>query len=121
MEEGTNRRKFFRVRLSTPICVQMTIVEVLGKEVSTGYTNVCANDLGAGGLSFLSKLVLPVSGIVRRRDVRPGVKEYGVKFTSISDEDNYLSLFNRLQVTVRKLNSSSSCNFCRKKSYPCDL
>lgn len=141
MADFINKRKFFRVMLSTPICVQMTITEVRGKVVSTGYTNVCVKDIGAGGLSFVSKLTLPVGNdskyrfkadffereyifcgvVVRKRDIRTGVYEYGIKFTDVHDEDSYLALFNRLQVTVRKLSKGNCCNFCKKKEYPCDL
>lgn len=58
MEAGNaiNRRKYFRVECATPICSEVTIVRINNQAVNTGATKVCVEDIGPGGLKFISKL-----------------------------------------------------------------
>lgn len=56
-----HQREFFRLKLEPPLCADMTIVLVRGKTLETGGTVVLIEDLGAGGLRFLSHLKMPAS------------------------------------------------------------
>lgn len=118
----------------------MTIVRFHGKDVNMGYSNVCVNDLGPGGLSFITRLELPIDSmvdfrfkikiydkirilpgeVVRRRDLPKGVKEYGVRFKfSAYEESEHLAIFNKMQVSLARDLRSTCCEFCRKKEIPC--
>ena len=63
-KEQENRRKFFRVSLDIPMCSKLTILYVNGKEVSKGYTPICIEDIGAGGVRFKSRLDIPVNNTI---------------------------------------------------------
>ena len=70
MPDGVeNRRAFFRIDLSIPMCGQLTILEVDGVEIKKGYTSICIEDIGVGGVRFRSKLDIP-----KTSDARLGIK-----------------------------------------------
>lgn len=48
-DENANMRQFFRNELFTPICADMTIVEIRKKRVSTSSSKVCIVNIGPGG------------------------------------------------------------------------
>jgi diguanylate cyclase (GGDEF)-like protein/PAS domain S-box-containing protein len=56
-----NRREFFRIKLNYPIIAHMTIVEVRQKQINVGSTEVLIQNIGPGGLRFISKVKLPVN------------------------------------------------------------
>ncbi|MDP4144007.1 MAG: PilZ domain-containing protein [Bacillota bacterium] len=118
-----NRRKYFRIDLDTPLCTEMTIVEVKGKKIKTSITNVCVIDIGAGGLAFTSKLNFPIGkevifrfnttifkesisfigNIIRRTEIRDGIYKYGVQFIlDEQTETEYIKIFNRLLIALKK-------------------
>ncbi|WP_051585888.1 PilZ domain-containing protein [Caldanaerobius polysaccharolyticus] len=130
-----NRRKYFRVKLHNPLCAKMTIKYVYGKAVKTGYANVCVNDIGPGGLKFLSNLklqanpnivlefelnilntTLKVYGtIVRIEEIEPDIFGYGVEFVFIEDtfRTKLISIFNELAIYLKKNIKSPNGNFCK--------
>lgn len=55
-----NKRKFYRIRLSTPLTADMTIVKFKSKEVNLGSSKAIIEDLSLGGLKFISTINLPV-------------------------------------------------------------
>ncbi|AOV07522.1 EAL domain-containing protein [Sporosarcina ureilytica] len=55
----TERRKFFRIDFQYPLEANMTISEWKGKKVSLGNTKILIENIGPGGLRFLSKIKLP--------------------------------------------------------------
>lgn len=127
--ETHNNRKYFRVQCKIPICTQMSIVKVDNREVTTGTGHICVEDIGAGGLKFLSGLNLPVSDvlviefkleiaeeliafygyIVRKEELQHDIHRYGVKFIKDAVEN---------QKSVKMLNELNkegllnSSNFC---------
>lgn len=137
---SNNRRKFFRVECSTPICTEVTIVRINNQLVNTGSTKVCVEDIGPGGLKFISKLDLPVNPnfivkfytiileeplliegyIVRKIKLEGGIFQYGVKF--IIDEVEaipIIKLLTELQVKARNGVKLSNCNLCIKNKMEC--
>ena len=56
-----DNRKSFRIKCKEPICTRISIVKVNNKTVKTGTGNICLEDIGSGGLKFLSGLNMPVS------------------------------------------------------------
>jgi len=128
--ETHNNRKFFRVQCKIPICTQMSIVKVDNREVNTGTGHICVEDIGAGGLKFLSGLNLPVSDmlviefkleiaeeliafygyIVRKEDLEHDIHRYGVKFIKDAAENQQsVRILNELN-KEGVLNSSSFCS-----------
>ena len=56
-----HKREYFRLKLEHPLCAFMTIVLVKGKTMEIGSAKVLIEDIGAGGLRFLSHLKMPAS------------------------------------------------------------
>ncbi|WP_338461970.1 PilZ domain-containing protein [Brevibacillus sp. FSL L8-0520] len=95
------RRDYFRLQLVPPLCSRMTIVMVKGKTMKVGSADVLIEDIGGGGLRFLSDLKLPVNDqlvlefetevfsrqlkmyghVVRNSNWNETIYEYAVKFT----------------------------------------
>jgi hypothetical protein len=95
------KRQYFRLQLDPPLCSDMTIVMVKGKTLEIGSAEVLIEDIGPGGLRFLSHLSLPVNPqvvlqfeteilkqrvsmhgyVVRKNQWSEGIHEYGVAFT----------------------------------------
>ncbi|MGJ9459677.1 EAL domain-containing protein [Oceanobacillus sp. CF4.6] len=116
-----NRRKYFRISLPFPLRAQLTVAELRGREVNVGRTEVIIDDIGPGGLRFLSNMKFParsditykfettimnqnisVTGkIIRIREVK-GVHEYGLKFSLDEQERNGLvQLLNHFLIQLR--------------------
>jgi diguanylate cyclase (GGDEF)-like protein/PAS domain S-box-containing protein len=117
-----NRRKYFRVDFPLPLSTQMTILTFNDKKVSLGSTEVMVQDMGAGGLRFLSHLrMLPneniiygfeteilqsnikLSGkVVWYQEKDQGIFEYGVTYTISDPERSELSvLLNAFSLKLR--------------------
>ncbi|MEI2400951.1 putative bifunctional diguanylate cyclase/phosphodiesterase, partial [Paenibacillus phytohabitans] len=55
-----NRRRYYRINLLFPLSSQMTLTSILGNSVELGSTEVLIEDIGPGGIRFLSTIHLPV-------------------------------------------------------------
>lgn len=122
MKSVINRRKYFRLQFPLSLSTQMTILSFNNREVSLGSTTVLVQDIGLGGLRFLSSLSLkPHENIVfgfeteiletnvqltgkivwhKEKDLK--VFEYGVAFTiSEHERDKLAPLLNRLTLQLR--------------------
>ncbi|MBB6446898.1 EAL domain-containing protein [Bacillus benzoevorans] len=55
-----NRRKYYRIDLPQPLSAQMTITSIQEKEVSLGKTGVLIENIGPGGMRFLTAMHLPI-------------------------------------------------------------
>jgi hypothetical protein len=132
---GYERRRYFRLGLKTPLCAKMTLAMVNNKIINTGTSEVCIEDIGPGGLRFLSHLRIPsnpsitlgfqmnishellyVHGkIVREIEIQPGIYEYGVKFNvSESKRDQIIMLVNALAIAIKRKWSISHSSLCSK-------
>ncbi|WP_262174065.1 EAL domain-containing protein [Saccharococcus sp. Marseille-Q5394] len=116
------RRRYFRIDFPYPLEAMMTIAELNGKKVQLGNTKVLLENLGPGGLRFLSTIKLPVSpdmilkfqmtiadeeitlyGSIIHESEFNDLNRYGVEF--IVDEqgrEELIKSFNYLQVQLRK-------------------
>lgn len=127
-----HRREYFRLRLEPPLCADMTIVLIKGKTMEIGSAKVLIEDLGAGGLRFLSHLKMPANDqlvlqfetvlqeeplkmyghIVRTRPWEEQFYEYAVRFTM--DEAQHLEinrLVNRQAIRARHQGQVSGKHF----------
>jgi len=118
MEE---RRRYFRIEFEYPLEAYMTVSELNGKKVKLGNTKVLIENIGPGGLRFLSNIKLPAqSDITLKFQVRlvdeeltiygtiihafeqDDIYRYGVKFTvDETKREDLIKHFNRLQLKLK--------------------
>ncbi len=102
-----NRRKHYRVQFEKPICTKISIVKVNGKSVKTGTSHICIDNIGIGGLKFISSLDFSLSinaviefqckvasdifkfygSIIRKENFEEGLLIYGVEFINKAEEN----------------------------------
>ena len=127
-----HQREYFRLRLEQPLRAEMTIVLVKGKTMEIGSTTVLIEDIGAGGLRFISHLKMPASDqlvlqfetelcsqpltmyghVVRSVPWENDFYEYAVRFTM--EESQHLEinqLVNRLAIRYRNNRTPSDGRF----------
>jgi hypothetical protein len=129
--EGQNRRKFFRLPLPHPLSSDVTIIRIKDNVIESGSAQVLIEDIGPGGLRFVSDIKLPVTPqvilefetkilhhtlqlpgyIVRKIDREKILYEYGVKFTL--DYNEHKELFQLLQLMSIRLKRTPVVGGCR--------
>lgn len=136
-QKENERRRYFRVRTTIPLCCDMRIMQIKGKAVDTPFTQVCVLDTSGGGFRFLSELILPISSevilefrtnildtklllaghIVRMEQVDNDIYEYGVKFDiDEAKETQLIRLLNEIQLDIRNNVAIRGCSFCTKEN-----
>lgn len=117
-----NRRKYFRINFTHPLEADMTISEFNGKKVNLGMTEILIEDMGIGGIRFLSQIHLPVrndvvlniqtdllnhslllqGNVVWKNEYISNVYQYGLQFTISDQETLKLSkVMNQLQLELK--------------------
>lgn len=120
--EFENKRRYFRVVLFFPLSSQMTIIRIKDQAISLGSTEVLIEDIGIGGIRFLSHLslavdadivfemeteilgeLIKVSGcIVWQQEIENGIYQYGLEFTIHEKErDRLAPLLNKLDMQIK--------------------
>ena len=131
------RRNYFRVNILSPMSSQMTLTSIQGKQVELGKTEVLIEDIGPGGLKFLSTIQLPIrpdiqfqfettimdqpvklqGHVVWKNEVK-GIFQYGVHF--IIDEDERSSLIKILYNFLLQLKKNPfvpNCGFIKEDRF----
>ena len=130
-------RKYFRIDFQYPLEAMMTISELNGKKVQVGNTKVVIENLGPGGLRFLSTIKLPINsemilkfqttifdeeltlyGSIVHESEDDKLSRYGVEI--LVDEQGREGLikdFNQLQVQLRKNPLLPGCPFITENVY----
>lgn len=117
----TERRSYFRIELENSLEAFMTVTELNGKVVQLGNTKVLIENIGPGGLGFVSKVKMPVNagivlkfqlkilgedfvlygGIVHTSE-RDELYQYGINFILDEEKRDYLiKRFNQFQLRLR--------------------
>lgn len=116
------KRKYFRIDLQYPLEALMTVSEINGKRVQLGSTKVLVENIGPGGLRFVSNIKLPArSDIVLKFETtiidekmtlygtivydveQESLNRYGVKFIVDEKQRDYLiKNFNQFQLQLKK-------------------
>ncbi|MGC5327191.1 PilZ domain-containing protein [Brevibacillus sp. SYSU BS000544] len=132
MNEHHNRRQYFRYELNKSMCGDVEIVQIKGQTIQSNTTKVCIEDIGPGGLRFISSLKLPVSneivlefevkmmdelvkllGVIVRSQEMGQLFEYGVQFTIFDNVQNQLTQhINSMMIRLRTRANLTSCTFC---------
>lgn len=118
-----DRRKYFRINFHQLLVASATIKELNGKPISIGDTKVLIQDIGPGGLCFISNLNLPIEkNIIMRfatqligeeinvlgrliwsEEIDTNLYEYGIEFTIDEDvREDLVRIFNTVQIKMRK-------------------
>ncbi|MFS0820383.1 EAL domain-containing protein [Bacillus sp. 1P02SD] len=131
----SNRRRYYRINLLFPLSSQMTLTSILGNKVQLGSTEALIEDIGPGGLRFLSTIHLPVrpdityqfhtkimdemvtlNGHVVWKEEVKGIFQYGLKF--IVDEnqrDQLVKFLNQFSTQLRNNPFVPNCNFVKEE------
>lgn len=128
---GESRRNGFRIQLFHPIVAEMTIISYQGKEVQLGSTSVLMEDIGIGGLRFMTSINLPVTSdvilklemeilheniqltgnIVWKENIQDHY-QYGLQFILSEIEQNrIIKLLNQLELKMRSNPLPPGCSF----------
>jgi diguanylate cyclase (GGDEF)-like protein/PAS domain S-box-containing protein len=133
-DEIINRRIFYRINLMFPMSSQMSLTSIKGQKVELGKTEVLIQDIGFGGIKFLSTLDLPIRpdivlqfetkimgqevtliGIIVWKQEVKDLFQYGLQF--IIDErerDELVGLLNNFTIKLRKNPLVPDCNFIQE-------
>lgn len=127
-----NQRKYFRVPLQYGLSSDMTIIQIKDRIVELGKTEVLIEDIGLGGLRFLSVVKLPVNRdiiiefmteILGRKLTFQGVVvwflemdqqiyQYGIEFLIEEQEQSALTrLLNELALHLRNNSLAPNCRW----------
>ncbi|WP_162297894.1 EAL domain-containing protein [Halalkalibacillus sediminis] len=119
---SVERRKYFRVNLPYPLRAEMTILSINQKKVTLGETETLIQDIGLGGLKFISHLQLMPEAeilyefkttllenpltlhgkVVWRGERAQEIFEYGVEFSIDEYERDHLAtILNKLSTKLR--------------------
>lgn len=131
-------REYFRIELDFPLLSSMTVIQIRGRKVELGKTNVLIENIGLGGLRFLSDIRLTVhreiilefetellgeltqmyGSVVWMKEVKPGVFQYGVEFLIEENERTLLAkLLNKFALLLRKNPIIPDCHFVTTDRY----
>lgn len=133
-DEIINRRNYYRINLMFPLSSQMSLTSINGHKVELGKTEVLIEDIGFGGIKFLSNIDLPVrpdlvlqfetkimdqevtllGTIVWKQEVRDFF-QYGFQFMIDEQErENLVRLLNNFSIRLRKNPLVPDCNFIQE-------
>ena len=128
------RRKFSRVNLVFPLSSQMTLTSIQGQRVELGKTEVLIEDIGAGGLKFLSTIQLPIRpdilfqfeviimgqpltlhGYVVWKNEIEDIFQYGLQFLYDEDEKvKLMKIFNYFSLQLKNNPLLPNCHFIKE-------
>ncbi|WP_340002237.1 EAL domain-containing protein [Oceanobacillus sp. FSL K6-0127] len=133
-----NRRNYFRIDLDIPLKGSMTLTRILGRNVELGKAEVLIEDIGLGGLRFLSDIRLTVhqdiilefeaeilgnivnlqGTVVWMKEIRYGIYQYGIEFIFDDNVQSDLTqILNRLAIVLRKNPSPPDSSFVTVNKY----
>ncbi|MFC4409960.1 EAL domain-containing protein [Chungangia koreensis] len=136
--EMVEKRKFFRVPLHFPLSGSMTLTRINGRTVDVGKTVVLIEDIGIGGLRFLTDLKLTVNpniilefetylfgesikllgSIVWMNEVKPEIYQYGVQYViDESERAEITPILNNLAIKLRNAPLVPDCSFVSDNRY----
>lgn len=127
-----NQRKYYRIHLTHPLSADMTIARYKGKDISLGNSEVLLEDIGLGGVRFISNIELAVipdiilrfeteilgevvaflGRIVWKKDIDDEVYEYGLEFIiDERDRDDLAKVLNMFSTKIRHHSVLPDCRF----------
>ncbi|WP_409250634.1 EAL domain-containing protein [Bacillus sp. SCS-153A] len=134
-QPAPNRRQFFRVELPLPLSGNMTIVKIKDKDIKLGKSEVLIENIGPGGLRFLTHINLPLNPdiilgfeteilgdtrpfygyVVWKEEQTAGIFEYGIQFKFTEGEQSKITaLTSKLQTSLKKTSKLHDTRFIRE-------
>ncbi|MFK2827151.1 EAL domain-containing protein [Bacillus sp. B190/17] len=134
IDKFENKRQYFRITLEFPLLASMTLIRIYGRKVELGKTSVLIEDIGLGGLRFLSDIRLTVhrdillefeteilgemitvyGSVVWITEVKPGFFQYGLEFLmGESERSDLAKVLNKFGFLIRKDPLVPGCNFIK--------
>lgn len=132
------KRKFFRVSLHFPLSGTMTLTRINGRTVDVGKTVVLIENIGLGGLRFITDLKLTVNpniifeietylfgetikligSIVWMYEVKPYIYQYGLEYAiDESRRAEIAPILNKLALKLRHAPLVPDCSFVTDDRY----
>jgi diguanylate cyclase (GGDEF)-like protein/PAS domain S-box-containing protein len=129
-----NQRRYFRLQLFFPLSAQMTIVQIKGRHIDLGETEVLIEDLGLGGMRFLATIKLAIHRdiilefnteilnkmvnlqgvVVWTKELQDGIYQYGVEFAMVEGERSTLAqVLNDFALQLRKSPLVPNCKLIK--------
>ncbi|WP_290443457.1 EAL domain-containing protein [Sporolactobacillus kofuensis] len=133
-----NRRKYFRIDLDIPLHGSITLVQFHEKKVNLGKTTILIENIGLGGLRFLSdlrfgvdpsltleietkilgKVIKRQGSVVWVKELKSSIFQYGFKFSIEENERTNLSqLLNKFAILLRNDHHVPDCDFITTDKY----
>lgn len=126
-----DRRKYYRIELLSPLKANMTLTSIQGREVKLGRTEALIEDIGPGGLRFLSTIQLPVRhditykfvtiilgeklelyGHITWKNEIKDIFKYGLEFTIDEKErDSLIKNLNNFSLQLKNQAFPPECSF----------
>ncbi|WP_461479728.1 EAL domain-containing protein [Paenibacillus sp. PvR148] len=129
-----NRREYNRINLYFPLSAEMTLVKIKDKDVDLGMSEILHEDIGLGGLCFLSNIKLPVNpeiileiqtellsqtvrvcgNIVWKKEIDEEIFQYGLRYkVNEKERDELAQILNELSIQLRKTPLVPNCRFIK--------
>ncbi|AMO85402.1 Cyclic di-GMP phosphodiesterase Gmr [Solibacillus isronensis B3W22] len=133
-----DKRKFFRVSLHFPLSGTMTLTRINGRTVDVGKTVVIIENIGLGGLRFITDLKLTVNPnilfefevylfgetikllgtIVWMNENKPDIYQYGLEYAiDESRRSEITPILNKLALKLRNAPLVPDCSFVTEDRY----
>jgi PAS domain S-box/diguanylate cyclase (GGDEF) domain len=130
-----NRRAYFRIQLPCPLSALMTVIEINGRSIELGKTEIVIENIGAGGMRFLSSIQLAVhpgilleietqllyktiklyGKVVWLKELESDIYQYGLEFLVNEDERTSLTrVLHTLSVQLMKNPLVPGCRFMKE-------
>ncbi|MFS0862434.1 EAL domain-containing protein [Fredinandcohnia sp. 179-A 10B2 NHS] len=131
------RRKYYRIQPLFPLSANMTLISIQGKRVDVGSTEVVIEDIGPGGIKFLSTIQLPirpdvlfefetvimgqvekVMGNIVWKEESKGIFQYGLEFAiDESSRDCIIKKLHHFSLQLRNNPYLEGCSFIKDDKY----
>ncbi|HZG70258.1 MAG TPA: EAL domain-containing protein, partial [Chondromyces sp.] len=130
-----DRRKYYRINLPFALSSNMSLTSIQGKPVKLGKTEALIEDIGPGGLKFLSAIQLPVRSdiilefettimdhkvklnghIVWKEEIQ-GVFQYGLQFLlEESERDHFTKMLDAFSMQMENNPLVPGCSFLKEE------
>jgi hypothetical protein len=135
-----DKRVYFRFKCPKPLCGSITIIRINNKLVHSESDQICIEDIGPGGLRFLSNVDLPAvkdiiyefqtsilenkfflqGYILRKKQLEKNFFEYGVKFDINEAKRNHITqVVEETKILLKNRSSIKDKIFCGKNELIC--
>jgi hypothetical protein len=135
-----DQRRYIRFKCPNPLCSKLVLKRINNKIIDSYGDNICIEDIGEGGLSFLSHIDYPViedihyelqvivldlrillrGQIVRKNIVEDKIFKYGLRFDSLGlERSEFKQLLEAIRNSAEDKILFKKSSFCMKDKKEC--